>query len=70
MRSKKAKRQGAKAMHGNPVSADQESFATKPAKPDGAHGTGKSPAPELDLDRLVWDPEYRKAMLPVIKRGA
>jgi hypothetical protein len=24
---------------------------------------------ELDLDRLVWDPEYRNAMLPLIKPG-
>ena len=30
------------------------------------------PAPEtaeLDLDRLVWDPEYRRAMQALIKRG-
>lgn len=24
---------------------------------------------ELDLDRLVWDPEYREAMRPLMKTG-
>ena len=28
------------------------------------------PTPELDLERLVWDPEYRKAMRHLIKRGS
>lgn len=25
--------------------------------------------PELDLDRLVWDPEYREAMRPWLKES-
>ena len=25
------------------------------------------PQPDLDLDRLVWDPEYRRAMAPRLK---
>jgi hypothetical protein len=25
--------------------------------------------PELDLDRLVWDPEYREAMRPWLGRA-
>jgi hypothetical protein len=28
-----------------------------------------SSQPEVDLDRLVWDPEYRNAMRPLIKPG-
>ena len=27
-------------------------------------------AAELDLDRLVWDPEYRRAMRPLIERDS
>jgi len=26
-------------------------------------------AAEIDLDRLVWDPEYRNAMRPLIKHA-
>ncbi len=25
--------------------------------------------PEIDLDRLVWDPEYREAMRPWLRQG-
>jgi hypothetical protein len=34
-----------------------------------AAGDKTAAVPELDLDRLVWDPEYRDAMRAVIKRG-
>ncbi len=36
------------------------------APPSQSKGTR---APEIDLDRLVWDPEYRNAMRPVIKHA-
>ena len=29
----------------------------------------ESNQPDLDLDRLVWDPEYREAMRPWLKRA-
>ena len=29
----------------------------------------EGPQPELDLDRLVWDPEYRRAMAPRLKHA-
>jgi len=42
--------------------------ATTPASPPPpARAEGAAPA--LDLDRLVWDPEYREAMRPLLKRG-
>lgn len=43
---------------------DQPLDATAPAA-----GEEQGPAGDLDLDRLVWDPEYRKAMGPLIKGG-
>ena len=30
---------------------------------------GEAAQPDLDLDRLVWDPEYREAMRPLLKRA-
>ena len=30
---------------------------------------GEGTEPDLDLDRLVWDPEYREAMRPLLKRA-
>lgn len=43
---------------------------TAGAVPPQVRGLGNpEPEPELDLDRLVWDPEYRAAMRPLIKRG-
>jgi hypothetical protein len=30
---------------------------------------GAGQQPDLDLDRLIWDPEYRKAVRDLIKRG-
>ena len=27
-------------------------------------------APEIDLDRLVWDPEYRRLMRQFLKNGS
>ena len=34
---------------------------------DSVHGSGANPS-ELDLERLVWDPEYRKEMRDYLKR--
>ena len=31
--------------------------------------TGTTAAAELDLERLVWDPEYREAMRHLIQRA-
>jgi hypothetical protein len=70
MRSKKSTGQGAKPMDGSPLRVapeDLEARGLETSLPDPG-GTGR--APELDLERLVWDPEYRKAMRPLIKRGS
>lgn len=42
---------------------------TPSADPLGAARGAKSDQdrPEIDLDRLVWDPEYRRAMRPHLK---
>lgn len=41
--------------------------ALPPAAP--ATAAAKAETPDLDLDRLVWDPEYRAAMRPLLQRG-
>lgn len=38
--------------------------ALPPAEAGAADDT-----PELDLDRLVWDPEYREAMRPLLQHA-
>lgn len=48
--------------------------AVAPSRQPDRHGVsaeaGKAAEPrELDLERLIWDPEYREAMRAVIKRG-
>ena len=30
---------------------------------------GEAKKPDLDLDRLIWDPEYREAMRPWLGRA-
>ncbi|MGD1878200.1 MAG: hypothetical protein ACFB13_11950 [Kiloniellaceae bacterium] len=35
----------------------------------GKPGTTAAADPDLDLERLVWDPEYRKAMRHLIQPG-
>jgi len=39
------------------------------AAPKAGLPTADTKTAELDLDRLVWDPEYREAMRPLIERG-
>ncbi|HEY9550090.1 MAG TPA: hypothetical protein VIR45_11370 [Kiloniellaceae bacterium] len=41
--------------------------ATDGAVPAAAQAGGEPP--NLDLDRLVWDPEYRAAMRPRLKEA-
>lgn len=58
-------------MQGSPLTAlSQPRQSTMPEAGAAGNEGLQGSEPELDLDRLVWDPEYRKAMLPVIKRGA
>jgi hypothetical protein len=38
--------------------------AARPERPPPERPLAACPAPNLDLDRLVWDPEYREAMRP------
>jgi hypothetical protein len=65
MQSKRPKRKGAKPMNGvheqTPTESGTAGLSTQQA------GAGQQP--ELDLDRLIWDPEYRKAVRDLIKRG-
>lgn len=49
-----------------PETADAKALEARTAASQGASGRS---TPELDLDRLVWDPEYRRAMRHLIKRG-
>ena len=44
----------------------REATHKAPGQPWEHHGR----QPELDLDRLVWDPEYREAMRPLLKRAS
>lgn len=37
--------------------------------PETAPESRKSGDSELDLERLVWDPEYRAAMRPLLSRA-
>lgn len=46
---------------------DIERFGETAAPAAAAPREGKQP--DLDLDRLVWDPEYREAMRPWLRRA-
>lgn len=58
-------------MHASPhmTAALRREATRREAGSAGIPGQTQGAEPEVDLDRLVWDPEYRKAMLPVLKRG-
>lgn len=40
------------------------------ATPEAGRPPADARKAELDLERLVWDPEYREAMRPLMKPGA
>lgn len=58
-------------MHASPFTPGAQRREATPTEAGSTslRGHNKGSEPEVDLDRLVWDPEYRKAMLPAIKRG-
>ena len=39
-------------------------------QPESASTSHESDTTEVDLDRLVWDPEYRAAMRPLLRHDA
>jgi len=45
----------------------QTPIATPEAANAAQQGLGGQNGPEIDLDRLVWDPEYRYAMQSYLK---
>ena len=49
-------------LRGEPLRRDARKAVPRPRPSEGTH-------PDLDLDRLVWDPEYREAMRPLLKRA-
>ena len=46
---------------------EQQSWQKNPCLPPKRQG-GDTAERELDLDRLVWDPEYRRSVRHLIKR--
>ncbi len=53
-------------VNSSPEASERRSLKAGPAVTSGHSG----PPAELDLDRLVWDPEYREAMRHLIARGS
>jgi hypothetical protein len=57
-------------MDGSPLRVEPEDLEVRGLEAGRPDLENTGPAPELDLERLVWDPEYRKAMRHLIKRGS
>jgi hypothetical protein len=57
-------------MDGSLLRAEPEDLEARGLETGLPGPENNGPAPELDLERLVWDPEYRKAMRHLIKRGS
>lgn len=57
-------------MDGSLLRAEPENLETGSQETGLAGPESHDPTAELDLERLVWDPEYRKAMRHLIKRGS
>ncbi len=57
-------------MDGSPLRAGPEDLEARGPEAGLSAPNDNGPKPELDLERLVWDPEYRKAMRHLIKRGS
>lgn len=41
-----------------------------PAAPNDCDAAPAKGAPQIDVDRVVWDPEYREEVLEALKTGA
>lgn len=57
-------------MDGSPLRVEPEDLEARGLEAGLPGPEITDPTPELDLERLVWDPEYRKAMRHLIKRGS
>jgi hypothetical protein len=48
---------------------DTPKVAAAPAAPDHRDLRAARSAPKIDLDRVVWDQEYRQEVLQALKAG-